>query len=61
MLPGLWFGLVGIGWLFAGFGMGLATASTGLAVMTLTPAATRDATEPSLNVGDALGSGPSWG
>jgi len=49
--------LVGIGWLFAGFGMGLATASTGLAVMTLTPAADQGRDGASLNVGDALGSG----
>lgn len=55
--PGLWFGLVGVGWLFAGFGMGLATASTGLAVMTLTPAAEQGRNGASLNVGDALGSG----
>ena len=55
--PALWFGLVGAGWLFAGFGMGLATASTGLAVMTLTPAAEQGRNGASLNVGDALGSG----
>jgi len=55
--PGLWFGLVGVGWLFGGFGMGLATASTGLAVMTLTPAAEQGRNGASLNVGDALGSG----
>jgi MFS family permease len=57
LLPGLWFGMVGLGWLFAGFGMGLATASTGLAVMTLTPAADQGRNGASLNVGDALGSG----
>ena len=57
LLPWLWFGLVGVGWLFAGFGMGLATASTGLAVMTLTPAAEQGRNGASLNVGDALGSG----
>ena len=57
LLPGLWFGLVGLGWLFAGFGMGLATASTGLAVMTLTPAGEQGRNGASLNVGDALGSG----
>lgn len=55
--PGLWFGMVGVGWLFAGFGMGLATASTGLAVMTLTPAAEQGRNGASLNMGDALGSG----
>jgi MFS family permease len=57
LLPGLWFGMVGVGWLFAGFGMGLATASTGLAVMTLTPASDQGRNGASLNVGDALGSG----
>jgi len=57
LLPGLWFGIVGVGWLFAGFGMGLATASTGLAVMTLTPAGEQGRNGASLNVGDALGSG----
>ncbi len=57
VLPQLWFGLVGLGWLFAGFGMGLATASTGLAVMTLTPAGEQGRNGASLNVGDALGSG----
>lgn len=57
LAPALWFGLVGLGWLFAGFGMGLATASTGLAVMTLTPAAEQGRNGASLNVGDALGSG----
>ena len=57
LLPGLWFGVVGIGWLFAGFGMGLATASTGLAVMTLTPADEQGRNGASLNLGDALGSG----
>ncbi|HEY5788970.1 MAG TPA: MFS transporter [Microlunatus sp.] len=57
VLPELWFGMVGVGWLFAGFGMGLATASTGLAVMTLTPAGEQGRNGASLNVGDALGSG----
>lgn len=57
LLPGLWFGVVGIGWLFAGFGMGLATASTGLAVMTLTSAAEQGRNGASMNLGDALGSG----
>ncbi len=57
LLPGLWFGMIGVGWLFAGFGMGLATASTGLAVMTLTPAGEQGRNGASLNVGDALGSG----
>ncbi len=55
-LPGLWFGLVGVGWVFAGFGMGLATASTSLAVMTLSSAGDQGRNASSLNLGDALGS-----
>jgi MFS family permease len=55
-LPQLWFGLVGLGWIFAGFGMGLATASTSLAVMTLSPLDDQGRNAASLNLGDALGS-----
>ena len=51
-----WFGTVGIGWLLAGFGMGLATASTSLAVMTLSPVDDQGRNAASLNLGDALGS-----
>jgi MFS family permease len=54
--PGLWFGVVGLGWLFAGFGMGLATASTSLATMTLSPVDDQGRSAASLNLGDALGS-----
>ncbi len=55
-LPQLWFGLVGLGWIFAGFGMGLATASTSLAVMSLSPLDDQGRNASSLNLGDALGS-----
>lgn len=54
--PQVWFGLVGVGWLFAGFGMGFATASTSLATMTLSPVADQGRNAASLNLGDALGS-----
>ncbi len=54
--PLTWFGTVGIGWLLAGFGMGLATASTSLAVMTLSPVDDQGRNAASLNLGDALGS-----
>lgn len=56
-VPWLWFGLVGLGWLFAGFGMGLSTASTALVVMTLSRTAEQGRNASSLNLGDALGSG----
>ena len=55
--PGLWFGLVGVGWIFAGLGMGLATSSTSLAVMTLSDVSVQGRNASSLNVFDALGTG----
>ncbi len=55
-VPLVWFGVVGVGWLCAGFGMGLATASTALAVMTLSPVDHQGRNAASLNLGDALGS-----
>lgn len=58
---GLWFGLVGVGWLFAGFGMGLATASTSLATITLSPVTEQGRNAASLTLGDALGSSVSVG
>lgn len=58
---GLWFGLVGVGWLFAGFGMGLATASTSLATITLSPVTEQGGNAASLTLGDALGSSVSVG
>lgn len=57
ILPQLWFGLVAVGWIFAGFGMGVSTASTSLAVMTLSADTEQGRNASSLNLGDALGSG----
>lgn len=53
---GLWFGLVGVGWLFAGFGMGLATASTSLTTISLSPVREQGRNGASLTLGEALGS-----
>lgn len=55
-IEGSWFGLVGVGWLFAGFGMGLATASTSLATMRLSPVTEQGRNGASLALGEALGS-----
>ena len=57
LVPSLWYGLVAVGWIFAGLGMGLSTASTSLAVMTLSSEAQQGRNASSLNLGDALGSG----
>ena len=50
-------GLVGVGWIFSGLGMGLATSSTSLAVMTLSRGAEQGRNASSLNLFDALGAG----
>ena len=55
--PELPYGLVGLGWVFSGLGMGLATSSTGLAVMTLSVPAEQGRNGSSLNLSDALGAG----
>lgn len=55
-LPGVPFWLAGTGWIFSGFGMGLATASTSLAVMTLSRESEQGRNASSLNLFDALGS-----
>ncbi|GAA1430392.1 MFS transporter [Microlunatus lacustris] len=52
-LPG---GYVALGWVVAGFGMGLATSSTALAVMSLSRVAEQGRNASSLNLSDALGS-----
>lgn len=57
LLPGLWFGVVGIGWIFAGLGMGLAISSTSVAVMSLSSDGEQGRNAASLNLFDALGSG----
>jgi len=56
-LPTLPYVLVAVGWIFAGLGMGLATSSGSLAVMSLSSAAEQGRNAASLNVYDALGSG----
>jgi MFS family permease len=55
-LPTLPYVLVAVGWIFAGLGMGLATSSGSLAVMSLSSAAEQGRNAASLNVYDALGS-----
>lgn len=50
------FWLVGVGWVFAGFGMGLSVSSTSLAVMRLSEEAEQGRNASSLNLFDALGS-----
>jgi MFS family permease len=51
------YGVVAVAWIFSGFGMGLATSSTGLAVMSLSREAEQGRNGSSLNLSDALGSG----
>jgi MFS family permease len=55
-LPALPYGIVAVGWVVGGLGMGLATSSTSLAVMTLSAAGDQGRKGSSLNVYDALGS-----
>jgi MFS family permease len=52
-----WFWLVGVGWLFAGLGMGLAMSGTSLATMSLSVAAEQGRNASSLQFGDAFGGG----
>jgi MFS family permease len=54
--PRLPYGLVAFSWVLGGLGMGLATASTSLAVMSLSAAGDQGRNGSSLNVYDALGS-----
>jgi MFS family permease len=56
-VPSLWFGLVGVAWVFAGLGMGLSISSSTLAVMTLSELTIQGRNASSLNLFDALGSG----
>jgi MFS family permease len=55
-LPVLPYGLVAVSWVLGGLGMGLATSSTSLAVMSLSAAGEQGRNGSSLNVYDALGS-----
>ncbi len=57
LFPGIWFGIVGLGWIFSGLGMGLAVSSTSVAVMSLSPEGEQGRNASSLNLFDALGSG----
>jgi hypothetical protein len=56
-LPSIPYVVVAVGWVFSGLGMGLATASTSLAVMTLSNPAEQGRNASSLNLADALGAG----
>jgi Kef-type K+ transport system membrane component KefB len=56
-VPVLSYFLVAVAWIFSGLGMGLATSSGSLAVMSLSAAAEQGRNASSLNVADALGSG----
>ena len=55
LAPTVPFWLAGVGWVFAGFGMGLSVSSTSLAVMTLSTEAEQGRNASSLNLFDALG------
>jgi MFS family permease len=57
LVPALPYFLVAAGWIFAGLGMGLATSSTSLAVMTLSRTVEQGRNASSLNLADALGAG----
>ena len=56
LVPTLPYELVAFAWIFSGLGMGFATASTSLAVMTLSPVDVQGRNGSSLNLFDALGS-----
>jgi MFS family permease len=56
LVPSLPYGLVALAWVFAGLGMGFATASTSLATITLSTVDAQGRNGSSLNLGDALGS-----
>jgi MFS family permease len=53
----LWVGLVALGWVLAGLGMGLATASTAVATMALSASAEQGRNASSLQFGEAFGAG----
>ncbi|MCW2810440.1 MAG: putative drug resistance transporter [Friedmanniella sp.] len=56
-VPAIPYPFVAVSWVFAGLGMGLATSSTALSVMTLSVAAEQGRNAASLNLSDSLGSG----
>ena len=53
----LWVGLVAVGWVLAGLGMGLATASTAVATMALSDTVEQGRNASSLQFGEAFGAG----
>ncbi|MGO1972998.1 MAG: MFS transporter [Propionibacteriaceae bacterium] len=55
VFPSLWVGLMALSWVFGGLGMGLATASTSLVVMTLSPSNQQGRNASALQFGEALG------
>jgi MFS family permease len=56
-VPAIPYWFVGVGWICSGLGMGLATSSTALAVMSLSADAQQGRNASSLNLSDALGAG----
>jgi len=56
LVPSLPYWLIALAWVFAGLGMGFATASTSLATITLSAVDAQGRNGSSLNLGDALGS-----
>lgn len=56
-IPAIPYYFVALAWVFSGLGMGLATSSTSLAVMTLSVEAEQGRNASSLNLSDALGAG----
>ena len=55
-MPGLWVGVIAIGWVVAGFSMGLAVTSTSLAVLSLSAPLAQGRNNAALQVSDNLGS-----
>jgi MFS family permease len=55
-MPALWVGVIAIGWVVAGFSMGLAVTSTSLAVLSLSAPLAQGRNNAALQVSDNLGS-----
>jgi predicted MFS family arabinose efflux permease len=55
-MPRLWVGVIAIGWVIAGFSMGLAVTSTSLAVLSLSATLAQGRNNAALQVSDNLGS-----
>jgi predicted MFS family arabinose efflux permease len=55
-VPSLWVGVIAIGWMVAGFSMGLAVTSTSLAVLSLSATLAQGRNNAALQVSDNLGS-----